>query len=234
MRVHPHIPVGEIAASMPHLTKLFDILGIDYVLHGSLSLRDACAEAGADPVRVRLAIQALPADCNEKSWSDASMQELIDELRDRRHPRARALLGEAATRIGALTRDDAHTIALREAFCALCDVLQPHMFREEHMLFPVVQHLEDCWTHSEKPGMNFLGGVSKPMAALVRDHDAIIEKLRLLRTAAGELGEDAAGGTAARNAVDALEHELREHIHLENNVLYPRAAAIEAAVTQPV
>lgn len=233
MRVHPHIPVGEIAASMPHLTKLFDILGIDYVLHGSLSLRDACAEAGVDPARVRLAIQTLPAGGTEKSWSDASMQELIDELRDRRHVRARALLGEAATRIGALTRDDPRTIALREAFGALCDVLQPHMFREEHMFFPVVQHLEDCWTHSEKPGMNFVGGVSKPMAALVRDHGEIIERLQRLRGAADEIDEDAAGCTAALNAVDALEHELRDHIHLENNVLYPRAAAIEAAVVQP-
>jgi regulator of cell morphogenesis and NO signaling len=223
MRVHPHITIGEIAAALPHTTKLFDVLGLDYVLHGNLSLRDACAEAGVDPSQVRQSIEAMPYDENELGWSDRPMQELLDELRNRRHPKVRAMLAATA----ALLAQSAGTppiIALREAFTVLCAVLQPHMTREEHVLFPVVQHLEDCWTHSEHAAVAFVGGIGKPMAALVDEHATIIGKLHDVRSAATD------APPKLLDAIEELEHELREHIHLENNVLYPRAAAIEAAV----
>ena len=221
MRVHPHIPVGEIAASMPHITRLFDLLGIDYVRHGNLSLRDACAEAGADPASVKQAIEAMPVPAGETNWADAPMQELLDELRDRRHPSLRARLAQLAFDVASLPSGE-RAETLRESFNALAETLQPHMTREEHMLFPVIQHLEDCWTRNEPLVMALVGGVGKPVASLVMDHSVALEKLDLL-VAAGE-------ATPLGQTIEELAHELREHIHLENNVLFPRACAIETAV----
>lgn len=223
MRVHPHISIGEIAAALPNATKLFDVLGLDYVLHGNLSLRDACAEAGVDPALVRRSIDSMPYAENEVGWSDRSMQELLDELCTRRHPKLRALLAATAALL-AQAPDTPPIAALREAFAELCRVLQPHMTREEHMLFPVVQHLEDCWTRSERAAVTFIGGMGKPMAALIDEHTAIIEKMQNVRSAA------TGAPPKLLDAIEELQHEVREHIHLENNVLYPRAAAIEAAV----
>lgn len=231
MRVHAHIPIGEIAASLPHTTKLFDVFGIDYVCHGNLSLRDACAEAGVDPSIVRKAIDSLPrAAAGATSWSDSSMQELMNELRDRRHPVLRRLLGHAAT-VLAETPASAGVMRVRNAFSALCDELQPHMTREEHMLFPVIQHLEDCWTRGERMAVNFTAGIAKPLALLIEEHARIIEKVKSLSQAAALLADNGAGTTRVLDTLAELEHELREHIHLENNVLYPRAIAIEAAVS---
>jgi regulator of cell morphogenesis and NO signaling len=230
MRVHAHIPVGEIAASLPHTTKLFDLFGIDYVCHGDLSLREACAEAGVDASIVRKAIDALPSVAEEPSWSDASMQELLNELRDKRHPQMRRTLGH----VGALLAEAPATDAIdqvRAAFGALCDVLQPHMTHEEHMLFPVIQHLEDCWTRSEPVSVNFVGGITKPMASLIEEHTHVLEKLKAVMQHAAQLGSISEELGKVRDAIAGLEHELREHIHLENNVLYPRATAIEAAVS---
>lgn len=233
MKIHSHIPVGEIAATIPHVTKLFDVLGIDYVLHGGLSLRDACAEAGVDPVTVQQSIDALPrGDGEHPAWSDSSMQQMLDELRDHRHPKLRTMLAETATALATVPAAGRPGIpALREAFAALCDALQPHMTHEEHMLFPVIQHLEDCWTKNERPSMQFVGGVMKPVAALVGEHSEIMDKLKLVHEAAGAIDEDRIC-TEALDAVANLEHEIREHIHLENNVLYPRATALEAAVAK--
>ena len=221
MRVHPHIPIGEIAASMPRTTRLFDLLGIDYVQHGNLSLRDACAEAGADPASVKQAIEAMPSPADEPNWADAPMQELLDELRDRRHPSLRARLAQVAFDVASLP-SGATAERVRETFSELAATLQPHMTREEHMLFPVIQHLEDCWTKNEPLSMELVGGVGKPVATLVMDHSVALEKLDRL-VAAGE-------STPLGQALEDLAHELREHIHLENNVLFPRACAIESAV----
>lgn len=230
MRVHSHIPVGEVAAAMPHVTKLFDVLGVDYVLHGNLSLRDACAEAGLDPAVVRQSIETLPQPKGGKSWADASMQELLDEIRDVRHPKMRHLLAETAALFATLPSHDPEIRALHDAFASLCDTLQPHLLREEHMLFPVIQHLEDCWTKSEHPALSFLGGIARAMAALMDEHVKIAGRLREMCSAAQILRDDGAGCTRLLDAVAELEHELREHIHLENNVLYPRATAVEEAV----
>ena len=221
MRVHTHIPIGEIAASMPHTTKLFDLMNIDYVQHGQLALRDACAEAGADPWEVKQAIEAMPRTPDDPNWADASMQALLEELRDRRHPALHTNLAQIAFEIADLpARRDAD--ALRTAFNDFSAALQPHMTREEHMLFPVIQHLEDCWTKNEPLTMELLGGLRKPVSALVVEHDGILAKLEAVRAAAKP--------TPLAEAIEALAHELREHIHLENNVLFPRACAIETAV----
>lgn len=230
MRVHAHIPIGEIAAALPHVTKLLDVLGVDYVLHGNLSLRDAAAEAGLDPVVVRHAIDSLPRPAQEKSWSDASMQELISEIRDRRHPKMHSMLAGVAADFNAVASDDPNVRVLHDAFAALCTALSPHMVHEERMFFPVVQHLEDCWTRGERPSVNFLGGIGKAMSALVEEHVAIVGRLNDMRTAAQALRDDGADCTRLLDAVSDLEHELRDHIHLENNVLYPRATAVEDAV----
>ena len=231
MRVHAHIPIGEIAASLPQTTKLFDVFGIDYVCHGQLSLRDACAAAGVDPAIVRKAIDSLPRSAADApSWADASMQEVIDELRDRRHPELRRVLSHTAS-VLAETQATAGIVRARNMFAALCDELQAHMTREEHMLFPVVQHLEDCWTRGEPASLRFEGGLAKPIAILVEDHGRIIEKLNRLSQVAALLTGDDAGMSHVLNTLAELEHELREHMHLENNVLYPRAMAIEAAMS---
>lgn len=230
MRVHPQISIGEIAAATPHTTRVFDVLGIDYVMHGSLSLRDACAEAGVDLSMVKNAIERLPPEAGEPNWADSSMQQLIDELEKRRHPALRALLGETATAIAAVARGHAGIDELRDAFSALCDALQPHMKREEHMVFPVIQHVEDCWVRNEKLSMNFYGGMMTPIAALIADHHGIIDLAAKLGEAAKLLAGNDLRANHAREIVARLVHEVREHIHLENNVLYPRAAALEAAV----
>lgn len=231
MRVHANIPIGEIAASMPHVTKLLDLLGVDYVLHGNLTLRDACAEAGVDPAIVRKSIESLPQPADARpGWCDVSAQELIEELRDRRHPKMREMLADTAELLAEAQPGDPGLGALRDAFSALCEELQPHMTKEEHMLFPVIQHLEDCWTRSETPGMNFVGGIAKPMAHLFEDHVQIMERLRQVHDAAAVISGEQRELTRLVDAIADLEHEIREHVHLENNVLYPRAAAIETAV----
>jgi regulator of cell morphogenesis and NO signaling len=231
MRVHAHIPIGEIAASLPHVTKLLDALGVDYVMHGNLSLRDACAEAGVDPALVRRAIDELPRkEADRPAWADASMQDLLDELRDRRHPKLLMMLAETAELLAQAPPGTEGLAAVRDAFRALFDDVQTHMKKEEQTLFPIIQHLEDCWSRSAEPSMNFVSGADKPMTALVTDHAEIVEKLQDLVTATSELCDDDGMLTPLLDQIATFEHEMREHIHLENNVLYPRAVALEAAV----
>lgn len=228
------LSIGEIVASHPSAAKLFDNLGVDYACHGSLTLHDACAEAALDPVYVKRALDALPRGVDETNWFERPVEALLTELRDHKHTELHARLAELATLIAAhasSTSPDARAVdLLRRSFANLCEALQPHMTREEHMLFPVIQHLEDCWTRGTHLSMNFLGGITKPLVALVSDHNVIVERLRELEVVADGIDDRSAVCRTLADRVRDLAHEIREHIHLENNILYPRATALEAAL----
>ncbi len=231
MRVHPHIPVGEIAASMPQVAKLFDVFGVDYVMHGGLSLRDACAEAGVDPAIVKASIDALPRREEEgPGLADATLEEVIAELRDRRHAKVRAMIGDVAALIAAAPAGETGLAALREAFHAIETHVEPHFVREERTLFPMIQQVEDCWKKGRPLPMSSAGGVAKPIASLIEDHLALMRRVARLREAAASIHD--ADGVLSRllGGIAELGQELRDHAHIENNVLFPRAIATEAAL----
>ena len=123
-------------------------------------------------------------------------------------------------------------IEAREVFTALAADLLPHMEREERVLFPYVAELERAAQSGASPRTPFFGAVANPVRMMMLEHDAAGGMLRRLR-------ELTNGYAVPQNvcitfatlygALADLERDLHEHIHLENNVLFPRALAIEAA-----
>ena len=233
MLVREDASIAEIVVAVPTAGQLFDLLGIDYACHGKLTLREACASAALDPVYVKHSLEQLPVAVPARAnWLDEPLDALLSELRDRRHPRlftqlrqVASILSEAAVMSPSSTID-----AVRSAFHHFCDLIEPHCVREEHVLFPVVQHLEDCWRAGEPPTMNYVGGLSRPLAGLVLEHERIAASLDALSSAALVASYDGGSSAKAARAIEALAHEVREHIHLENNILFPRATALEVAV----
>jgi len=218
--------VGEIAAANPHVMKLFDIVGIDYCRHGNLSLRDACAEAGLDAIEIRKAVQALPVDPDETKWNDQPLSALVTFLRNERHPALRRSLTHAAVLFAAAP---AQLDEARVMFNGACDELHPHIIHEEHVIFPVAEHLEECWQSGERPEMTAMGGLNRPLAMLVLDHDDVVERLVRARTIVEELAKDEQTWQL-RDALLQAERDLKLNVHLENNILFPRARALEVAM----
>jgi regulator of cell morphogenesis and NO signaling len=229
--------IGEIAASNPHAAKLFDLVGIDYCGHGNLTLRDACADAGLNAIEIRNAVQQLPRDASEKSWLDQPLSELVAFLRNERHPALRRSLTHAAALFAEVCDvGTEHPVELDEArvlFNGICDEIHPHIIHEEHVIFPVAEHLEECWANSEKPSMTLMGGLHRPMALLVLDHEDVLARVARSRAIVESYpGDDARW--MLRDALLQVERDLKLNIHLENNVLFPRATALEIAVANDV
>lgn len=105
--------------------------------------------------------------------------------------------------------------------------LEPHLMKEEHVLFPFISQLE-AGTANRHP---MLGHVASPIRVMEAEHDRAWNALAMLRrlSAAYTPPPDACDTFRAYyEGLATLERELRDHIHLENNVLFPRAQAIEA------
>ena len=225
--------VGEIAAANPHVMKLFDLMGIDYCRHGNLTLGDACADAGLNAVEIRNAIQQLPVGGPEKNWVDQPLSALVTFLRNERHPILRRSLTHAAV-LFADVCDSAveHPVELDEArviFNGVCDELHPHIIHEEHVIFPIAEHLEECWQQGERATMTLMGGLNRPLALLVLDHDDVIERMTQARTAVEKLAKEDRMWEL-RDALLQVERDLKLNVPLENNILFPRARALESAM----
>lgn len=229
--------VREIALAMPLTTKVFENYKIDYCCGGHRPLLDACQTAGADAETVLREINVCLENTaeTELDWvKDASLSKLIDYIVDKHHAFTRyeignltPLMAKVADRHG---ERQAALHVLKRLFGELCDDLAPHLLKEERVLFPYIKELEDFKTKTAKTPMSCFGTVQNPVGAMMREHDMAGEILRGMREVSRDyqIPEGACPSyTALLTRLEAFEKDLHRHIHLENNVLFPRAIELE-------
>jgi regulator of cell morphogenesis and NO signaling len=113
------------------------------------------------------------------------------------------------------------------------DDLIPHMLKEEQVLFPYIVSLEQAVTAGDEPPTPFFGTVRNPIKMMMNEHEVVGELLIRLREVTNDyaLPEDAClSFRALYERLMDVEQDLHRHIHLENNLLFPRAAEMEAGV----
>ena len=229
--------VGEIAAEMPGATREFEKLGIDYCCGGSRTLGQACAEANipVDEALARLeqALAAAQSD-SDKDWQKQLLADLIAHITTTHHvfvreesPRIEAL---AAKVVGVHGKNHPELLQVQQIFSALAEELRVHLMKEEQMLFPyIVAHGRERLAGEPAPPAMF-GTVVNPVRMMMQEHDGAGEALRALRSVTGDytVPEDACiSYRTLYQALDGFEADLHQHIHLENNILFPRAVAME-------
>jgi len=125
---------------------------------------------------------------------------------------------------------NSQVLAVRRLFTELSDELTPHLMKEEQILFPYVEELESASASDPRP-RSFFGTIANPIRIMLMEHESAGEKLVQLRavTRGYALPQDAClSFRALYERLADLEGDLHRHIHLENNVLFPRALRLEA------
>lgn len=229
--------VGRLVAARPARSAVFERYGIDYCCGGKRPLQEVCGEKHLsvdDVVRALLHCDAeTPADGTD--WTAAPLGELADHIVATHHE----YLREALPRLTALTEKVARAHGERRAelvevariFAALREELEAHTWKEEQILFPLVKRLEEAAT----PVQSHCGSVNNPIRVMEMEHDSAGQALERLRAlTAGYVAPADACNTyrAMLAALEELEADLHRHIHKENSILFPRAAAREAELNR--
>lgn len=230
--------VRELAVEVPHATRVFEKLGIDYCCGGSKSLDEACASLNlsVDEVLGRLAEADAASRSNgdQRDWSKAPLNELTAYIVQKHHgyvrsetPRLQALLAKV---VGVHGQNHNELLRIQAAFEELAAELASHMFKEEQVLFPHLDRMQAAAEAGQAMPAPFFGTVRNPVQMMVMEHDGAGEKLREMREASNgyNLPQDAcfSYGTLYK-ALEEFEKDLHQHIHLENNILFPRAIDME-------
>ena len=229
--------VREVALQVPEATRLFEKLKIDYCCGGDRALGDACANAGVETAEVlRMLDEVQPANGKPlPNFQQLSLPELITHIVDKHH----VFTKEEMTRLDLLFRKvisvhgENHPELKKagEAFARLCADLSPHMFKEERVLFPYIEAVARAEAQSAPIPVPPFGTVNNPVRMMIMEHDMAGEILRELRGLTSDYTPPADGCISYKTlyqALEALERDLHQHIHLENNILFPRAIQMEA------
>lgn len=213
-------PLGRLATLHPAVTRVFHRHGLDFCCGGGTSLGEACGAAGLDVEAVAREVEAAMADgAPGADWATAEPAALIEHLLEAFHAPHR----DELPRLIAMARkvEDVHgdkadcPTGLADHLSAMLESLEDHMQKEEQVLFPLV-----------------LAGrgpmAAMPISVMEAEHQEHGANLARMRALAGDYDVPAGACTTWRAllmGVRQLERDLMEHIHLENNVLFPGALA---------
>jgi regulator of cell morphogenesis and NO signaling len=232
--------VGEMAIKLPGAIRVFENFGIDYCCGGKRTLSEACQAANisieevlSSLVQGEGAAQLPPV----RDWQKEPLSSLVNYILQTHHVftkqeivRLEKLLDKVCA---AHAQNHTELIRLRELFNVLKSDLRPHMMKEESVLFPYIKAIEAALTRRQKSPMPFFSTVRNPVRLMVMEHDNAGELLRIMRTLTNNYtvpADACVSYKALYEALNAFEADLHQHIHLENNILFPRTVALEKMV----
>jgi regulator of cell morphogenesis and NO signaling len=229
--------VRELAIENPAATRVFERLQIDYCCGGNRTLDDACRTAGVPlegVLRLLEEAAAVPAPAAGRDWLIAPLSDLAAHIRETHHAYTRDALARIAQLLEKVCSvhgaNHPELRGIQSTFTALRQELTMHMMKEEMMLFPYIVRMEEAVLANEPVLPPPFGTVRNPVAMMMREHDGAGEDLREIRAASNGYTAPADGCITYQTLYRALaefEADLHEHIHLENNILFPRALQME-------
>jgi regulator of cell morphogenesis and NO signaling len=233
--------VRELAIEIPNATRAFEKLGIDYCCGGSRSLRDACTQAHVALEDVLSELEQGSAfKTAEKSDSQeiasGTLTQLVEYIVGTHHvyvkqelPRIQQLLKKVVAVHGAAHPELGR---IQQVFQEMSAELTSHMMKEEHILFPYIAALENAVSNGRPQPRPAFGAVSNPVHMMEMEHDSAGAALKEICTLSSHHEPPEGACFSYRTLYTALkefETDLHQHIHLENNILFPRAIAMESA-----
>lgn len=234
MNVELNTKVGELVLARPETMRYFERLGIDYCCGGHRSLGEACQVANQAPEAVLKGLETLEPFAagvpSPRDWTQATLADLTQHIVAKHHdylreelPRLDMLMGKVLRAHGERHPEQAR---VNEIFQALVADLMPHMMKEEQILFPYIRQRE-----AGQSGSSCFGSVQSPIRVMEMEHEAVGALLVELRALTGAYTVPPDGCNTFRALYDGfetLEQDLHLHIYLENQILHPRALAMEA------
>jgi regulator of cell morphogenesis and NO signaling len=231
----------KIAINNPASVRVFENFGIDYCCGGKRPLDEACARANAPIGLVTQAIAELDVKgiSSEEAWTNSSLADLTAHIVGRHHryvrdesPRIEVLLQKVVNRHG-----EAHPElgAIHDTFVALSQELFVHMMKEERVLFPFLEAMEAAVRDGQSAPLGCFASVELPISRMLADHDdagALLAKMRELSCGYCTPEGSCPSYRGLYQALEEFEGDLHHHVHLENNILFPRAVEMERSLKE--
>jgi regulator of cell morphogenesis and NO signaling len=223
--------LAEAVDGFPELSREFERRGFDYCCGGQRTFAEACAQIGLDPDVAAAEMSEATATPAAAEWVTMTADVLVDHLEAVHHrylwdelPRVTALIDKVVSVHGARHPELADVAT---CFAHMRADLEPHMLKEERVLFPMIRELA---TSVDVPSFH-CGSLRNPISVMLTEHDVVGDLLVRLRNLTDDYTAPADGCAtylACFTAMAEVEADTHLHIHKENNVLFPMVVQLEA------
>ena len=225
--------VGRIVAKHPSVARVFENFQIDYCCRGGTTLTEACELQKIEVDQVINAIEQIQnsgPSPDESNWNKTPLSELADHIVQTHHeflqtelPRISGLV-EKVFRAHGQKRPELEQVV--ETYNSMRAELELHMAKEENVLFPAIRAID-----SQRCSQTFpFGSVANPIGMMEHEHDDAGNALRQLRELTNNFTPPEGACPTYRVMLQSLENlelDLHQHIHKENNILFPKAKELE-------
>jgi regulator of cell morphogenesis and NO signaling len=232
MDITPDATVADIATSAPATIRVFQQHDIDFCCGGRAPLAKVCADRGIDPNRLlQELIEAAAPAADQPTWADATLTALVAHIQRQYHeplrhelPRLDAMLDKVVSRHGDHLPDV--LFPLQQVFRELQQELLAHMTKEDRVLFPFIVAIESGQRAASPDTADWIAG---PIAVMEADHELAGSALATMRELTSGYTPPEWACPTFRGlyfALGQLEGDMHVHVHLENHILFPRAARL--------
>lgn len=227
--------LADIVKSDFRAARVFENYNLDFCCKGNRPLSDACSDKKLNADTVLLEVNSVLNDTPlDKSQDDWAIDELANHILNTHHVYTKEMLpiifahSQKVSEVHGKNRPEVVEIA--EIFSRVHDELNSHMMKEEKMLFPFILSMAEAEknnTHSAPPPF---GSVSGPISVMEREHVEAGDGFFRIRELSNNFSapEDACSTyVVLYQELNEFENDLHRHIHLENNILFPKAIELE-------
>ena len=232
--------VGEVADTVAHAARVFEIVGIDFCDKRDRTVRDAAKTASVDVAELLQLMDPSAAVVPARAMDNpenAPLDQVTKHIVTNFHRRARAMLVRMSLLAGsaASAHPDKKLWPLVDLIAKLTRDLVPHMRREEQYLFPYIDSFQREMGPDETIVVPLFGSVEYPMQRIRHDHSEDLASLTAIREATSNFTPPTGACDHVRQLFKMLEEfdtDLQQHIRLENDILFPRAIEAERSAAK--
>jgi regulator of cell morphogenesis and NO signaling len=230
------ITIGEMVVADYRKAEVFRKFGIDYCCGGKKPLEEVCLKKNIDPEQVWQALYALDQapETPEHDVENQPLDELAAHIVATHHQyvaSALPILYELTAKV-ARVHGERHLelIGIAQHFNAIADELQMHMHKEEQMLFPYIGKMAVAKRQGSRIAPAIFGSVANPIRMMESEHESAGSGMEEIRRLSAGFTPPTDACTSYRvlfAKLEEFEQDLHRHVHLENNILFPRAVQME-------
>lgn len=226
--------VADLVRQNPAAATVFKKLNIDFCCKGNRPFAEVCTEAGLNPKAVKKELQTITVSSGIPDKANVwPLDFLADYIVQNHHyyvaeavPTITALLNKV---IAAHGSQHPELVTVQSAFQRVGNELMAHMMKEERILFPAIRQLIQV----QKAGPAFafpFGSIANPIHMMEVEHTEAGDALETIRSVTNNFTVPAEGCYSFQRLyqqLEAFETDLHQHVHLENNILFPKAIRVE-------
>ncbi|MDX1349771.1 MAG: iron-sulfur cluster repair di-iron protein [Putridiphycobacter sp.] len=240
--ITPNSKVSEIVAENYRTAPIFKLHKIDYCCNGNRTIEEVCSQKNISQADLILALQNSLSLRNQdhdfQSWDIGFLSDYIYQNHHKYVEKQIPVLKELLNKIAAVHgKEHPELLTVKQLFFESADELTAHMKKEELILFPYFKKIDSVKkSEAPLPTANKIS-IETVIKKMHLDHDNEGNRFRKMAELTNDYTppEDACGSyTVAFKFLNEFEEDLHKHIHLENNILFPKAIALEKKVEKLV